>query len=46
MVDSFCGAFNARSVIISVDSYEALRELAEQFYLMLVLVNLSVERLK
>lgn len=46
MVDRLSGAFDTRRIVVPIDRNEALRELTEQFYLMLVLVHLRVERLE
>lgn len=43
MVDGLGRPLDAGGVIAPVDCYEPLRELAEEFDLMLVLVDFSVE---
>lgn len=46
MVDGLRGSFDARRVVVSVDCYQTLRQLTEQLYLVLVLMDFRVERLE
>ena len=45
MVDSLGSALDTRRIVVAVHSYQTLSELAEEFYLMLVLVDFSMEGL-